>query len=233
MSLKKCRECSETISEKAKVCPHCGIKNPYIRKWGDNPLWLRRLTYFVALPLWAFLALVIVSSKMNEDDRLLEELSTLAEADYQKKYEGWSKLFLKHEYNQEYARNTQKYGTLYARQVPYSDVSTNLNIYKTLQKANKAENYSDKITRYETMEKVEFACLTMAKEHVLTQLKAPDSFDENWTRSGGNWINTSKYACQLNFNAQNSFGVSLNHIYTYEVGIDWKTGTTNFTLVNR
>lgn len=30
MSLKKCRECACEVSSKAKICPNCGIKTPYV-----------------------------------------------------------------------------------------------------------------------------------------------------------------------------------------------------------
>lgn len=29
MAMKKCRECRQAVSSSAKVCPHCGIKDPY------------------------------------------------------------------------------------------------------------------------------------------------------------------------------------------------------------
>lgn len=32
MALVTCRECKKEVSETARICPHCGIKKPYIRK---------------------------------------------------------------------------------------------------------------------------------------------------------------------------------------------------------
>lgn len=37
MSLIKCRECNKEISSEAKICPNCGVKNPFKKKrtWKD------------------------------------------------------------------------------------------------------------------------------------------------------------------------------------------------------
>ena len=31
--LKTCKECNKEVSKKAKICPHCGVKNRYSRVW--------------------------------------------------------------------------------------------------------------------------------------------------------------------------------------------------------
>lgn len=47
MAMKKCRECRQAVSSSAKVCPHCGIKDPYASPKGLIKLLL--LVGFIAL----------------------------------------------------------------------------------------------------------------------------------------------------------------------------------------
>jgi hypothetical protein len=56
MALKKCRECGHQVSNKAKICPSCGIKSP-----GKDPL-IMVLTF---AGIFMVMALLLTS---NEDD---------------------------------------------------------------------------------------------------------------------------------------------------------------------
>lgn len=33
MAMTKCKECKKDVSTSAKVCPHCGVKNPGVKTW--------------------------------------------------------------------------------------------------------------------------------------------------------------------------------------------------------
>ncbi|MFQ3392189.1 hypothetical protein P9477_01840 [Enterobacter mori] len=50
MAMKKCRECGQGVSSSAKVCPHCGIKNPYA-----SPKGLIKLLLLVGFIAFAWL----------------------------------------------------------------------------------------------------------------------------------------------------------------------------------
>ena len=53
MALKACRECNTQVSTTAKICPHCGVRNPTI-----NPI--RRGAAFLISAFLAFILFVIV-----------------------------------------------------------------------------------------------------------------------------------------------------------------------------
>jgi len=50
MVMKKCRECGQAVSSSAKVCPHCGIKDPYA-----SPKGLFKLLLLVGFIAFAWL----------------------------------------------------------------------------------------------------------------------------------------------------------------------------------
>ena len=50
MAMKKCRECRQAVSSSAKVCPHCGIKDPYA-----SPKGLIKLLLLVGFIAFAWL----------------------------------------------------------------------------------------------------------------------------------------------------------------------------------
>ncbi|EMC7918189.1 hypothetical protein VLI49_003771 [Enterobacter kobei] len=50
MTIKKCRECRQAVSSSAKVCPHCGIKDPYV-----SPKGLIKLLLLVGFIAFAWL----------------------------------------------------------------------------------------------------------------------------------------------------------------------------------
>lgn len=65
MALVKCRECKETVSDKAKTCPSCGISTPGIQTW---VLYISYVFRAVGLAFIAFmLVLLYVKDRIPTD----------------------------------------------------------------------------------------------------------------------------------------------------------------------
>jgi hypothetical protein len=64
MSLRPCRECKKEVSDKAKVCPHCGIKWPGQKVLGRGGIFI-----ILIICLWGvFLSLPDTDSSFKEPD---------------------------------------------------------------------------------------------------------------------------------------------------------------------
>ena len=59
MSLKPCRECKQEVSNKAKTCPHCGVKNP-------ASSFMRRLLRLLLIIFGIFFVLGLIGAIVGE-----------------------------------------------------------------------------------------------------------------------------------------------------------------------
>ena len=58
MALKPCKECYQEISSHAKVCPHCGRKNP---RQGKIPYTIERFSnWLLKVGLWGMLIMFLL-----------------------------------------------------------------------------------------------------------------------------------------------------------------------------
>lgn len=63
MAMTKCKECGKEVSDKAKVCPHCGVKNPGV-KASDMFIGAVTLVAIIWGAIWFF---------SDDDDAVAEE----------------------------------------------------------------------------------------------------------------------------------------------------------------
>lgn len=68
MAMKKCRECGQAVSSSAKICPNCGVKNPYASPKG-------LIRFVLLLGLIAFAAITNQGGKSSS--------SSSSESNYQ------------------------------------------------------------------------------------------------------------------------------------------------------
>lgn len=72
MTIGKCRECAKEVSDEAKICPHCGIKNP-IKK---TKLLTKIIAVFIGL---AVINSILTSIASKENDETIEKPKNLSE----------------------------------------------------------------------------------------------------------------------------------------------------------
>lgn len=229
MSLKKCRECGESVSTEAKTCPHCGIKKPYRKEWKDQPVWVRLFTIFITIPL---IALILFGWFWGSlESTKLKRVKELPETALEKKFNGWANLFHENPYNDEYADMTLKYGTAYVATVPVTDPNLNLKIYRILEEIAPQNDYSAKINKYKLMTNVSAITDSRGEQYIKSSLAVPNSYDPNFRV--GEWKNGSTYVEKITFNSKNRMGVEFTNTYVFKSTINWKTGNIVTVFVGK
>ena len=70
MSMKPCKECNNDVSDRAKVCPHCGIKHPTTKNW--------QVAVFIAFIALAFVY-TIYEPELTPEQTAADELADRTE----------------------------------------------------------------------------------------------------------------------------------------------------------
>lgn len=214
MALGNCRECNNQVAKSAKVCPHCGVKKPYRKpreSWAEIPTWRK----VVGIAFWVSILVVFVSIYSKREERLLEQVTALEQADYKGKYEGYSKLYDINSTNSEYSRKAIEYGKAYLKTIPVTEARENLKAYERLAELDSSSDYKEKIALYSFMVDISWDCEETAHKMSRRLLNNPSTFESNVVGTGGGWLSQNRYGYVHRFEGANAFGVKTTFVAEY------------------
>lgn len=220
MAMGICKECKESVSSKAKICPHCGIKKPYQkeqRSWKEVPLWQKIFVFITVGPL----VFIVVAMSLSQEQRLHKKVVALDDSEYQKKYEGYLALYKKDDSNQMYRDGAIEFSRRYLKALPVTEPERNLAVYRELVKLDSQNDYSNKIERYEFMVNTGAGCAAEAQMRSRDSLRNKSTYDNSLLGSYGGWKDSDTYGYVHVFEAANSFGIVSKFTATYLCNVDF------------
>lgn len=223
MALVECRECKRTISSEAKICPNCGIKDPYKPTWKD----LSPMGKFFSIAFTVLVGISIIVYYAQKEERLLAEVQDIKSNDVKGKYDAYEKLFEIDNKSAEYKRLLVQYGESYLKKIPVTLPEKNLGIYRTLNKAKPTEKYQNKIAFYNQMNSLANSCRLKAMRDTKKLATNPATYEQGY--QDAKFDSSTEYLIAQNFSAKNAFGVESKKRAGYVCVLNYKNNT--FSLI--
>lgn len=214
MALKKCRECNNEVSDKAEVCPNCGIKNPI----GKTS---KKKYIIVSVIIFLYFISVLISIQQNEQEEIKQQ-----QIKEQKEHE---KQIAKEKAHEKKITNTIEI----IKNTDKKEVSTLFDAYKFLNESYPTNlEYQKGFKKYDDLINMKYDCVGKAGvlNKNLLQFKATydkDFFDDYLK---GEWKDDKIFIYQSSFYGNNAFNVKQQFITQYKCTIK-KDGNFSIELI--